>query len=210
MTIHRCEPRPPGRRAPVLAGDRRAAALLDCSPSPASSGSASPPLVLAWPDAQELERTRHAVAIALVLGAGVLFAAAIGRLLRARRRPSPLSPPGWSAAGARHRRLGDRHGQARPAAAALLPVAAEPSRSLHRRLAAARRSASAYSVLLLADGLRPRRRRRLRDRRVDRLVAHRRLLGASAAALPRPAAGLGLAAARLLLLAVQRYAPACS
>src|SRR3981189_2193193 len=36
-------------------------------------------LVLAWPDAQELERTGTLGGIALVLGTGLLLAAAIGR-----------------------------------------------------------------------------------------------------------------------------------
>ena len=48
-----------------------------------------------------------------------------------------------------------------------------------------------------------RRHRRLPDRRVDRLVAQRRLLGASGAAVHRPAAGDGVAADRVLHLPVE-------
>ena len=59
------------------------------------------------------------------------------------------------------------------------------------------------SVKLQLGGYVDRRHRRLPDRRLDRLVAQRRLLGASGAAVHRPAAGNGLAAARLLHLSVE-------
>ena len=60
-----------------------------------------------------------------------------------------------------------------------------------------------HSLMLLVTGLRDRRGARLHHRCGDRMVARRRLLGASGAALRRPTAGDRLAAAGILCVSVE-------
>ena len=96
------------------------------------------------------------------------------------------------------------------AAAAVLPAAAGPARSLHRRLPScwtARRRLDQLQLLRLTPSARA---VGFRDRRAARLVARGRLLGASGAAADRAAAGDRLAAARVLRLPRPAAAPATS
>jgi NitT/TauT family transport system substrate-binding protein len=85
--------------------------------------------------------------------------------------------------GVRH--VGDRHRQARTAALAVLRAAAEPDRRPTSKTGAAWAS-TAHSARLLANGFVLGALVGLCHGRVHRLVAHRGLLGASAAALPGP------------------------
>ena len=95
---------------------------------------------------------------------------------------------------------GDR--KIRLAAAAVLSAAAGHHRGLYRRSAKAARQRLRVGQAA-ARRLPDRRGGRLPHRRLDRLVAQRRLLGASGAALHRPVAGDGLAADRVLHLSLE-------
>src|SRR4051812_13738048 len=118
-------------------------------------------------------------------GPGLAPARAVAR--RARRCPDPV---------------GSRDGKIRLATVAVLSAAAIDHRGLHRRSAKTARQRVRLGQAP-ARRLSDRRDGRLPDRRLDRLVARGRLLGASGAALHRPVAGDRLAADRLLHLSVE-------
>ena len=162
-----------------------------------------------WPDLGDWSRTYALGIAAFVVAAFALFGTLSADFLGA--AGPALAPPRAVACRARPvpDRVGTRDRKVRLAAVAVLPAAAIDPRGLYRRSAK-----TARQRLCLGEAatrrLCHRRDRRLPDRCFDRLVAKRRLLGASGAALHRPAAGHRVASDRLLHLSRRAGAPARS
>ena len=106
-------------------------------------------------------------------------------------------------------RLGGRHGEARPAPAAVFPAATGHPGSRDRRPGAPGRR-HLRLISSAGDRLFSRCGGRVRDRRGDRMVAARRLLDPPGFAVHRAAAGNGLVAARFLRVPFQLRNRRCS
>ncbi len=144
---------------------------------------------LLWQDLGDWSRTHEVAIAAFVVAGGILIAALLSR------SQQRLAVAGAMAAGARavSDHMGNRDRQVRMAAIAILSAAASHHRGLHRRLAEASGQhpcvGEASACRLCARG-----RDRLSNRRIDWMVARRRLLGTSSPALHWAAARDGMAA----------------